>query len=72
MNKPVKTPPTFSSEAGERAFWETHDSSEYLDWSKASYSGRLQAVDANLVQRLEKLVGGIEVDLDAALSPDDE
>jgi predicted DNA binding CopG/RHH family protein len=35
MNKPVKTLPTFSSEAEERAFWETHDSSEYLDWSKA-------------------------------------
>ena len=35
MNKPFKTLPTFSSEAEERAFWETHDSSEYLDWSKA-------------------------------------
>lgn len=27
--------PTFKSEAEERAFWETHDSSEYVDWSKA-------------------------------------
>ena len=35
MNKPVKTTPKFTSEAKERAFWETHDSSEYLDWSKA-------------------------------------
>ena len=35
MSKPFKTLPTFSSEAEERAFWETHDSSEYLDWSKA-------------------------------------
>jgi predicted DNA binding CopG/RHH family protein len=35
MNKPTKTTPKFTSEAKERAFWETHDSSEYLDWSKA-------------------------------------
>ena len=27
--------PTFSSEAEERAFWETNDSTEYLDWSSA-------------------------------------
>jgi predicted DNA binding CopG/RHH family protein len=27
--------PPFASEAEERAFWETHDSTEYLDWSKA-------------------------------------
>jgi len=33
---------------------------------------RLQAVDATFVQRLQALTGGIEVDLDAALSADDE
>lgn len=33
---------------------------------------RLQSVDAGLVHRLQSLVGGIEVDLDAALSADDE
>ena len=33
---------------------------------------RLQAVDAGLVHRLKSLVGGIDVDLDAALSEDDE
>ena len=33
---------------------------------------RLQAVDAGLVQRLQVLVGGVDVDLDAALSEDDE
>jgi antitoxin PrlF len=38
----------------------------------ASHPERLQAVDAGLVQRLQSLVGGIEVDLDAALSADDE
>lgn len=33
---------------------------------------RLQAVDTGLVQRLQALVGGVDVDLDAALSEDDE
>ncbi len=27
--------PTFRNEAEERRFWQTHDSSEYLDWSEA-------------------------------------
>jgi antitoxin PrlF len=38
----------------------------------ASHPERLRAVDAGLVQRLQSLVGGIEVDLDAVLSADDE
>lgn len=35
MNKPLKAIPKFSSEAKERAFWETHDSTEYVDWKDA-------------------------------------
>jgi predicted DNA binding CopG/RHH family protein len=31
----LKPIPTFKNEAEERKFWETHDSTEYLDWSKA-------------------------------------
>ena len=38
----------------------------------ASHPERLQAVDASLVQRLHSLVGGVKVDLDTALSADDE
>ena len=38
----------------------------------ATHPERLRAVDAGIVQRLQSLVGGIEVDLDAALSADDE
>jgi antitoxin PrlF len=34
----------------------------------ASHPDRLQAVDAGLVERLQSLVGKVEVDLDAALS----
>ena len=35
MSKQPKAVPKFASEAEERAFWETHDSTEYLDWSKS-------------------------------------
>jgi antitoxin PrlF len=38
----------------------------------ARHPERLQAVDAGLVQRLQALVRGVDVDLDAALSEDDE
>jgi predicted DNA binding CopG/RHH family protein len=31
----LKKIPEFGSEAEERAFWESHDSSEYLDWRQA-------------------------------------
>ena len=35
MSKKLKTIPAFASEAAERRFWETHDSTDYVDWSKA-------------------------------------
>lgn len=35
MNKQFKAIPHFSSEKKERDFWQTHDSTEYVDWSKA-------------------------------------
>ncbi len=38
----------------------------------ANHPKRLQALDAGLVQRLQALVGDVEVDFDAALSPNDE
>ena len=31
----LKPIPAFKSEAEERKFWETHDSTDYVDWSKA-------------------------------------
>ncbi len=30
-----KTIPTFRTERDERAFWETHDTADYVDWSEA-------------------------------------
>ena len=35
MKKKLKKIPEFASEEEERIFWEQHDSSGYLDWSKA-------------------------------------
>jgi len=35
MSKQLKSVPRFKNEADERAFWETHDSSDYVDWTKA-------------------------------------
>lgn len=38
----------------------------------ASHPERLQSIDADFVQRLQSLTGGIDFDLDVALSADDE
>jgi predicted DNA binding CopG/RHH family protein len=35
MPRTLKPVPRFKNEAEERRFWETHDSSDYVDWSKA-------------------------------------
>jgi len=35
MSKRLKTIPTFPNEREEQVFWENHDSTEYVDWSKA-------------------------------------
>jgi predicted DNA binding CopG/RHH family protein len=35
MSKHLKKIPKFTTEAEEQQFWETHDSTDYLDWNKA-------------------------------------
>jgi predicted DNA binding CopG/RHH family protein len=35
MRKQLMPVPVFKNEAQERKFWVTHDSADYLDWSKA-------------------------------------
>ena len=35
MSKQLKAVPKFTNEAEEQVFWEAHDSTDYLDWSKA-------------------------------------
>lgn len=44
----------------------------FLSRDIANHPERLQTVDASLVQRIHSLAGGLEVDLDAVLSADDE
>jgi antitoxin PrlF len=44
----------------------------FLAQDIASHPERLQAVDVNLVTRINSLVGNIEVDLEVSLSADDE
>ena len=44
----------------------------FLARDLAEHPERLQAVDAGLAQRIQALVGGVEVDLEAPLSADDE
>ncbi|MDG4549834.1 MAG: type II toxin-antitoxin system PrlF family antitoxin [Candidatus Competibacter sp.] len=45
---------------------------DFLARDIARHPERLQAIDTGLVQRLQALVGGVEVNLDAPLSADDE
>lgn len=35
MSKRLETVPAFATETEERKFWETQDSADYVDWSKA-------------------------------------
>ncbi len=44
----------------------------FLSRDMAEHPERLQALDASFVQRLQSISMGIEVDLDAPLSADDE
>ena len=44
----------------------------FLSRDIAHHPERLQTLDTSFVQRIHSLVGGLEVDLDAVLSADDE
>ena len=35
MSKQLKPIPKFAKEAEEQVFWEKHDSTDYVDWTKA-------------------------------------
>ncbi|MCH8859430.1 MAG: BrnA antitoxin family protein [Proteobacteria bacterium] len=35
MKRKRKSVPRFATEAQERKYWETHDSADHIDWSKA-------------------------------------
>jgi hypothetical protein len=42
--KPLKPIPRFESEAQEQEFWSAHDSTDYVDWSKAQPHRRFLSV----------------------------
>ncbi len=44
----------------------------FLSRDLADHPERLQAIDAEFVQRIQSLVGPVDVDFDGTLSPDDE
>ncbi|MDO5104067.1 MAG: type II toxin-antitoxin system PrlF family antitoxin [Lautropia sp.] len=44
----------------------------FLDQDMRTHPEHLQALDSDMVRRLQALVAGIEVDLDARLQADDE
>jgi predicted DNA binding CopG/RHH family protein len=48
MPRKLKPIPKFRSETEERRFWETHDSSAYVDWRKAALLGKGRARFPNL------------------------
>ena len=50
MKKQLKPIPDFKSEEEEAAFWDLHDSSDYIDWSKAK-----KAVFTNLKLSTESI-----------------
>ncbi len=37
MNRKRKTLPSFENEEQERVFWESHDSADYVDWSRGEH-----------------------------------
>ncbi|CAH1044243.1 BrnA antitoxin family protein [Halomonas sp. TD01] len=64
MNK-LKKMPEFNTEAEERAFWETHDSADYLDWSQATpaYFPKLKPSTKTISLRLpETLLDRIKIE----------
>ena len=58
MSKRRKPIPRFESEAEERAFWESHDSADYVDWSQAK-----RAVLPNLKPSTQSISIRLPVDL---------
>jgi hypothetical protein len=50
--------PKFKTEAQERAFWANHDSSEYLDWTKAQSAALPNLKPSTRTISLRVLPGG--------------
>ena len=63
MTKRTKPLPKFASETAERRFWETRDSTPYVDWSKAERAvfTQLKPTTRSITLRLpETLLAGLK------------
>ena len=63
MTKRTKPLPKFASEAADRRFWETHDSTSYVDWSQAERAvyTQLKPTTRSITLRLpETLLAGLK------------
>ena len=63
MTKRPKPLPKFASEAADRRFWETHDSTSYVDWSQAERAvfTQLKPTTRSITLRLpETLLAGLK------------
>ena len=58
MKNTLRDIPTFESEDEEREFWATHDSTEYVDWDKASpvYFPKLKPSTKSISLRLPEMM----------------
>lgn len=58
MKNMLRDIPTFESEDEERKFWATHDSTEYVDWDKASpvYFPKLKPSTKSISLRLPEMM----------------
>lgn len=73
MPKParkLKAIPKFANEAEERRFWETHDSTAYVDWSAAKFV-RLSNVKPSTETISLRLPAGLLADLKALANRQD-
>lgn len=57
MKNKLKKIPAFKNESNEAKFWTTHDSTEYVDWSKATkdaYFPNLKLSTKNITMRVSE------------------
>lgn len=65
MKKKLKKIPLFKNEKEEADFWSTHDSTEYIDWSKAIINptfSNLKPSTRNITMRVsESMLGALKM-----------
>jgi len=72
MAKQRKLPPEFESEAEERAFWESHDSSDYVDWTQAQlarFANLKPSTKSTSLHLPVSLLDGIKVEASKRVMP---